>query len=224
MSSIGENIRVLRLARGWTQEQLAGQLHLTRQAVSHYESDRTVPDIDTCRRLAELFGVELEVVLEGEGEPAPTPRWIPWLTLGTAGLFPLVRSVLMVINQRHYLFSLEQINLGTLPEAERLARMNRHITLSRIANTVESAGYTAFFAVLVVLVLWEVRQKKAATWRQKLILWGLVAAVTVAATYPLSFLDPVFTATDYLLPASFLTARFGVALAAAWIIRKVQKR
>ena len=224
MSSIGENIRVLRLARGWTQEQLAGQLHLTRQAVSHYESDRTVPDIDTCRRLAELFGVELEVVLEGEGEPAPTPRWIPWLTLGTAGLFPLVRSVLMVINQRHYLFSLEQINLGTLPEAERLARMNRHITLSRIANTVESAGYTAFFAVLVVLVLWEVRQKKAATWRQKLILWGLVAAVTVAATYPLSFLDPVFTATDYLLPASFLTARFGVALAAAWIIRKVQKK
>ena len=101
MSSIGENIRVLRLARGWTQEQLAEQLHLTRQAVSHYESGRTVPDIDTCRRLAELFGVELEVVLEGEGEPAPTPRWIPWLTLGTAGLFPLVRSVLMVINQRH---------------------------------------------------------------------------------------------------------------------------
>ena len=224
MSSIGENIRVLRLARGWTQEQLAEQLHLTRQAVSHYESGRTVPDIDTCRRLAELFGVELEVVLEGEGEPAPTPRWIPWLTLGTAGLFPLVRSVLMVINQRHYLFSLEQINLGTLPEAERLARMNRHITLSRIANTVESAGYTAFFAVLVVLVLWEVRQKKAATWRQKLILWGLVAGVTVVTTYPLSFLDPVFTATDYLLPASFLTARFGVALAVAWIIRKVQKR
>ena len=224
MSSIGENIRVLRLARGWTQEQLAEQLHLTRQAVSHYESGRTVPDIDTCRRLSELFGVELEVLLEGEGEPVKLPRWLYWLTLGTAGLFPLVRSVLMVINQRHYLFSLEQINLGTLPEAERLARMNRHITLSRIANTVESAGYTAFFAVLVVLVLWEVRQKKAATWRQKLILWGLVAAVTVAATYPLSFLDPVFTATDYLLPASFLTARFGVALAAAWVIRKVQKK
>ena len=224
MSSIGENIRVLRLARGWTQEQLAEQLHLTRQAVSHYESGRTVPDIDTCRRLAELFGVELEVVLEGEGEPAPTPRWIPWLTLGTAGLFPLVRSVLMVINQRHYLFSLEQINLGTLPEAERLARMNRHITLSRIANTVEAVGYAAFFAVLVVLVLWEVRQKKPLPWRQKLILWGLVAGVTVVTTYPLSLFDPVFTATDYLLPASFLTARFGVALAAAWIIRKVQKR
>ena len=102
--------------------------------------------------------------------------------------------------------------------------MQKHWALSDAANAVEAVGYAAFFAVLVVLVLWEVRQKKAATWRQKLILWGLVAAVTVAATYPLSFLDPVFTATDYLLPASFLTARFGVALAAAWIIRKVQKR
>ena len=65
MTSIGENIKVLRLARGWTQEELAQRLHLTRQAVGHYESGRTVPDIDTCRRLAEVFGVELEVLLEG---------------------------------------------------------------------------------------------------------------------------------------------------------------
>lgn len=221
MSSIGENIRVLRLARGWTQEQLAEQLHLTRQAVSHYESGRTVPDIDTCRRLSELFGVELEVLLEGEGEPVKLPRWLYWLTLGTAGLFPLVRSVLMVASQRLYpLLGLGQISAGS-PEWE---IMQKHWALSDAANTVEAVGYAAFFAVLVVLVLWEVRQKKPLPWRQKLILWGLVAGVTVVTTYPLSFLDPVFTATDYLLPASFLTARFGIALAAAWIIRKVQKK
>ena len=224
MTNISENIRVLRLSRGWTQEELAEKLHMTRQAVGHYESGRTVPDVDTCRRLAEVFGVSLEVVLEGEGEPAPTPRWIPWLTLGTAGAFPLLRSAIMVVNQRLYPVSLEQINLGNLPEAERLALMNRHIALSRAANAVETAGYTAFFAVLVVLVLWEIKQRQATPWRQKLALWGLVAAVTVAATYPLSLFDPVFTATDYLLPASFLTARVGIALAAAWVIRKVQKR
>ena len=130
----------------------------------------------------------------------------------------------MVVNQRLYPVSLEQINLGNLSEAERLALMNRHIALSRAANAVEMAGYTAFFAVRVVLVLWEIKQRQATPWRQKLALWGLVAAVTVAATYPLSLFDPVFTATDYLLPASFLTARFGVALLAAWVIRKVQKR
>lgn len=220
MTNISENIRVLRLSRGWTQEELAEKLHVTRQAVGHYESGRTVPDVDTCRRLAEVFGVSLEVVLEGEGEPAPTPRWIPWLTLGTAGAFPLVRSAIMVVNQRLY----PLLNAGSLSEVERLALTEKHFALSRAANAVEMAGYAVFFAVLVVLVLWEIKQRQATPWRQKLALWGLVAIVTVAATYPLSLFDPVFTATDYLLPASFLTARFGIALAAAWVIRKVQKR
>lgn len=224
MATIGENIRVLRLSRGWTQEELAEKLHVTRQAVGHYESGRTVPDVETCRRLAEHFGVELEVVLEGEGEPAPAPRWIPWLTLGTAGLFLLARSAIMVVNQRLYPVSQGQISGGSLSDADYLALINRHIALSRAANAVEQAGYAVFFAVLVVLVLWEVRQRQATPRRKQLALWGLVAAVTVAATYPLSLLDPVFTATDYLIPASFLTARFGVALLAAWVIRKVKDK
>jgi len=220
MATIGENIRVLRLSRGWTQQELAEKLHMTRQAVGHYESGRTTPDVETCRRLAEVFDVTLEVLLEGEGEPTSTPRWIPWLTLGTAGAFLLARSVLMVVNQRLYPLAQGQISAGS-PEWE---ITQKHFALSRAANAVELAGYGAFFAVLVVLVLWEIRQRQAVPWRKKLALWGLVAVVTVVTTYPPSLFDPVLTATDYLLPASFLTARFGVALAAAWIIRKVQKR
>ena len=78
MHKISENIKVLRLSRGWTQQQLAEQLHVTRQAVSHYESGRTQPDIDTCRRLAEIFQVELDVVLDGQTPVAETklPRWL----------------------------------------------------------------------------------------------------------------------------------------------------
>lgn len=220
MASIGENIKVLRLSRGWTQEQLAQQLHMTRQAVGHYESGRTVPDVDTCRRLAEVFGVELEVLLEGEGEPVQLPKWLWGLVLGTAGLPLLVRSVIMVVNQRLY----PLYNAGALPEEQRLAIMEKHFALSDAANAVEAAGYLAFFAVLIVLVLWEVRQRQPLPWRRKLVLLGLVAAVTVAVTFPFSLLDPVFTATDYLLPASFITCRCGLALLIAWIARKVQKR
>lgn len=220
MATIGENIKVLRLSRGWTQQELAEQLHMTRQAVGHYESGRTVPDMDTCRRLTEIFGVELEVLLEGQGEPVQLPRWLHGLVLGTAGLFPLVRSVLMVLNQRLY----PLFNTGTLPEEQRLEIAEKHFALSNAATGVETVGYLVYFAALIVLVLWEIRQRQPAPWRQKLTLWGLVAAVTVAVTFPLSLLDPVFTATDYLIPASFITARFGFALLAAWLIRKVQKR
>lgn len=44
---IGKNIKRLRLAKGYTQQQLANLLGITRQAVSSYESDRTQPDFET---------------------------------------------------------------------------------------------------------------------------------------------------------------------------------
>lgn len=219
MASIGENIKVLRLARGWTQEELAARLHVTRQAVGHYESGRTVPDVDTCRRLAEVFGVELEVLLEGEGEPVQLPKWLRGLVLVTAGAFPLARSAMMVLNQHLYPLS----GIGSLPEEQRHAVTQKHFALSAAADAAEAAGYAVFLAVLVVLVLWELRQRAAAPQRQKLVLWGLVAAVSLAVTLPLSFLDPVFGPIDYLFPALHNSSRFSIALLVMWIIRKVQK-
>ena len=41
---IRENLKRLRTDRGLTQEQLAQRVHLTRQAISSYESGRTQPD------------------------------------------------------------------------------------------------------------------------------------------------------------------------------------
>ena len=148
------------------------------------------------------------------------PKWLWGLVLGTAGLPLLVRSVIMVVNQRLY----PLYNAGTLPEGQRLEITEKHFALSDAANAVEAASYAAFFAVLIVLVLWEVRQRQPLPWRQKLVLLGLVAVVTVVVTFPFSLLDPVFTATDYLLSASFTTFRCGIALLIAWIARKVQKR
>ena len=43
-----------------TQEGLAEKLGVTRQAVSKWEAGETVPDLDKCRLLAELFGVSLD--------------------------------------------------------------------------------------------------------------------------------------------------------------------
>lgn len=37
MTTVGKNIRALRKAKGFTQELLAEQLHVTRQAVSNWE-------------------------------------------------------------------------------------------------------------------------------------------------------------------------------------------
>lgn len=41
---VGSSIKELRLARGLTQEELAATLYVSRQTISHWESNRTTPD------------------------------------------------------------------------------------------------------------------------------------------------------------------------------------
>ena len=53
------NLIQMRKLRRMTQEDLAEQVGVTRQAVAKWESGATVPDLEKCRRLAELFGVSL---------------------------------------------------------------------------------------------------------------------------------------------------------------------
>jgi transcriptional regulator with XRE-family HTH domain len=57
---IGASITSLRQERGWTQRQLARQLDLSHQAVSKWENGESAPDVETLVRLARLFGVTID--------------------------------------------------------------------------------------------------------------------------------------------------------------------
>lgn len=62
------------------QEQLAKQLHVTRQAVSNLETGKTQPDIETLTKIAEYFDVSVEYLIYGK-EPqansgAEVHRWV----------------------------------------------------------------------------------------------------------------------------------------------------
>ncbi len=52
-----ENLKKLRKQKGFTQEELAGQLHVVRQTVSKWEQGLSVPDAQTVSRLAEIYEV-----------------------------------------------------------------------------------------------------------------------------------------------------------------------
>ena len=47
----------LRKRSGWSQEELAQQLGVSRQSVSKWEGAQSIPDIDRLLQLSELFGV-----------------------------------------------------------------------------------------------------------------------------------------------------------------------
>lgn len=53
----------LRTKKGLTQEELAKQVFVTRQAVSRWETGETVPNIDTLKLLSKLFDVSINTLL-----------------------------------------------------------------------------------------------------------------------------------------------------------------
>lgn len=62
MSQIGSNIKLLRRAKGVTQEELAEAVHVSFQAVSKWENGGA-PDIDTLPALANFFGVSIDELM-----------------------------------------------------------------------------------------------------------------------------------------------------------------
>lgn len=66
---IADKIIEERKRNGWSQEELAGMLGVSRQAVSKWESAGTVPDLQRVIQLAELFGVSTDYLLKDDMKP-----------------------------------------------------------------------------------------------------------------------------------------------------------
>lgn len=71
--TFGEKLQALRKARGWSQEELATQINVSRQALSKWESGASVPDTENVVALSRLFGVSTDYLLLDKGETAAAP-------------------------------------------------------------------------------------------------------------------------------------------------------
>lgn len=63
-----DNLVKMRKLRRLTQEDIAERLDVTRQTVAKWEAGETMPDLDRCRMLADLFGVSLDDLAKYEPE------------------------------------------------------------------------------------------------------------------------------------------------------------
>ena len=61
---LGESLFQARKKRGLSQEAVAEQLGVSRQTISKWETDETLPDIRQSKRLAVLYGVTLDELIE----------------------------------------------------------------------------------------------------------------------------------------------------------------
>ena len=63
MAEFGENIKRIREEKGLTQQTLADNLYVTRQAVSRWEGGSRYPDLMTAKKMAQFLGVTLDELL-----------------------------------------------------------------------------------------------------------------------------------------------------------------
>lgn len=75
--TVGEKIQTYRKALGMSQEELGQRLLVSRQTISQWETDQTMPTLDNLLRLREVFGVSVDEILgieKTESVPGIEPR------------------------------------------------------------------------------------------------------------------------------------------------------
>ena len=83
---LGERLYQLRKARNLSQGEVADALGVSRQSVSKWENNTSVPELDKLVKLGELFGLTLDELVKGEIPTAPAVQAAPPLrAAGPAG-------------------------------------------------------------------------------------------------------------------------------------------
>lgn len=82
---IGENIQKLRRDARLSQEELAEKIGVSRQTVAKWENGTTVPDINSCMAMAELFEVSLDILAFERKLPNPTKHMFGAVRIGERG-------------------------------------------------------------------------------------------------------------------------------------------
>ena len=66
--TFGDKLQFLRKTKGISQEQLASQLEISRQAISKWENNSSIPDVENIMKLSNIFEVSTDYLLKSEVE------------------------------------------------------------------------------------------------------------------------------------------------------------
>ena len=102
--TIGTRIQTLRTQKGYTQEYLANQLGISKQAVHKWEKNETRPDTDNLILLAEILGTTVEYIAVGDiksnNSKKSIPLWVKYIfVIIVTAVITFAATVLYIANQ-----------------------------------------------------------------------------------------------------------------------------
>ncbi len=133
-----ENIAMLRNVNGYSQEEVAEKIGVSRQAYAKWEKGESIPDVERCQKLAEVYGVTIDSLVAFSGKigvtnltPAPKGKHI----FGTTKIND--RGQIVIPKKARELFGINNgdalVVLGD--EAEGIALIRADIFEKRLNNT-----------------------------------------------------------------------------------------
>ena len=98
--TFSDKLIALRKKAGWSQEELAERLNVSRQSVSKWESAQSMPDIDKILQLSSLFSVTTDCLLKDtQDDPQPaaaeTASPLPRIKALTAAYWLVVVAIFL---------------------------------------------------------------------------------------------------------------------------------
>ena len=199
MLSIHAQLKLLRQARGLTQEEVAGRIGVTRQAVSSYESGRTRPDLETLERLAALYQVTLEDLLYGTDRLARQRRRLR-ITAGIAAVLlwagSLLRSLLMLAANLWL-----RLDTGVMLTDGAQTAIEARFGLAEARDAAAGLAFGGFWICCLVLLILSLQLERPVPLGRRAACWGVLALGALLATVPWGLMDPLFHLIDYALPA-----------------------
>jgi len=101
MNTVGTNIRHFRKRQGLSQEDMATELHVTRQAVSNWETGKAFPDIDMLKQIAASLQVSVNDIIYDTAERR-SKRIISTVSVKPGLYTPVIFFLLMFLGYMVY--------------------------------------------------------------------------------------------------------------------------
>ena len=226
MTSIYENLKLLRQSKGLTQADVAEAISVTRQTISSYESGRTQPDLETLMRLAEIYQTDLHDILYGGNRLQRNLRIVKLAAfiLVSVLLLGILTHSTLTWAMNHFF---KVTNNTLITEANR-SFIEMRFALRDAAYTVSTICSNIFSIGCLVMLYPAIRIAYYVSYRKIFLFFFSTISALSACTIPFALVDEIYAPINYFIPTFGglvnITLLLAVTLAAKLITTYSKRR